>query len=234
MILNLVRSVTSAGSLRGVELAPFMEVGDQRFRVGARRLGRRRHNDLALGAGLAVDNRDRHAARRATAIGSPPERSSAVTAQNTNAPKNRPSATAIIFAAETSVAWRCLLGSCPSGAVRFFIVMRDPVPDQRVRFRPNPQPRAIRESRQRAYHGISAASRSAGPRLAGICGETTKNRGGTWPPRSSLCLTLNWRLIDQFGTAAFGFGGNAALLAVPRNRSSAILIALSSDSFGGT
>src|SRR6516225_2474712 len=95
----------------------------------------------------------------ATAIGSPPERSSAVTAHNTNAPKNRPSATAVIFAAETSIAWRCLLGTCPSGAVRFFIVMRDPVPDQRVRFRPNPQPRAIRESRQRAYHGISAASR---------------------------------------------------------------------------
>ena len=40
--------------------------------------------------------------------------------------------------------------------------------------------------------------------------------------------------IGALGTAAFGFGGNAALLAVPRNRSSAILIALSSDSFGGT
>ena len=38
----------------------------------------------------------------------------------------------------------------------------------------------------------------------------------------------------QFGTAAFGFGGKAALLAVPRKRSSAILIALSSLSFGGT
>lgn len=33
-------------------------------RVGARRLGRCRHNDFALGAGFAVDNRDRHGTRR--------------------------------------------------------------------------------------------------------------------------------------------------------------------------
>jgi hypothetical protein len=122
----------------------------------------------------------------ATAIGSPPERSSAVTAHNTNAPKNRPSVHRDNLRRRDLDRGRCLLGSCPSGAVRSFIVMRDPVPDQRVRFRPNLQPRAIRESRQRAYHGISAASRSARPRLAGICGETTKNRGGTWPPRSSF------------------------------------------------
>jgi hypothetical protein len=45
---------------------------------------------------------------------------------------------------------------------------------------PDPARCAIRESRRRAYHGLSAAGRSAGGGLA----QTTKNRGGTWPPRS--------------------------------------------------
>ena len=38
----------------------------------------------------------------------------------------------------------------------------------------------------------------------------------------------------QLGTAAFGFGGKAASVIVPRRRSSAILSALSSFSSGGT
>src|SRR5262249_50640740 len=72
MILNLVRSVTSAVSLWAEK--PFSDRWRSALawqlawkltgRVGARRLGWRRDYDLALGAGLAVDNRDRHGARR--------------------------------------------------------------------------------------------------------------------------------------------------------------------------
>jgi hypothetical protein len=47
-------------------------------------------------------------------------------------------------------------------------------------------------------------------------------------------MSKKLRSVRQLGTAVFGLGGKAALLAVPRNRSRPILSALSSDSFGGT
>src|SRR5580698_8142371 len=57
-------------------------------------------------------------------------------------------------------------------------------------------------------------------------GEIKKGRHDAAPFAKSLAR--------QFGTAVFGLGGKAALLAVPRSRSRPILSALSSDSFGGT
>src|SRR5262249_23875383 len=69
-----------------------------------------------------------------------------------------------------------------------------------------------------------------GGRITGQHIMQPKNRGGRRPPRGFRSAIGP----VQLGTAAFGFSGKAALLAVPRSRSSAILIALSSDSFGGT
>jgi hypothetical protein len=66
----------------------------------------------------------------------------------------------MIFAAEISSAGRCRLGSCPSGAVRSFIIISDSVPGQRVPFRRNPQP--ARNAR------ITAASISRQFRKPGI------------------------------------------------------------------
>src|SRR6201987_1158082 len=108
-------------------------------------------SDGAAACGTAITSGAFLAMRRsagATATGSPPARSSAVTAHNTNAPKNRPSATAIICAAETSIARRYGLGPCPSGAVRSFMVMRDFVPASSK----SPTPRGVQYANHDGEH----------------------------------------------------------------------------------
>src|SRR5262249_2959678 len=68
-----------------------------------------------------------------------------------NAPKNKPSPAAMIWPTGTLIPRRYLVGSCQSGAVRSFIVMGDPVPDQP----------ATRESRRRGAGVLLAGP--AGP-----------------------------------------------------------------------
>src|SRR5262249_56477361 len=89
-----------------------------------------------------------------------------------NAPKNKPSPAAMIWPTGTLIPRRYLVGSCPSGAVRSFIVMGDPVPDQP----------ATRESRRRAYHGIPCGRRSAGGARRGFSSPWTKRGGLLGPP----------------------------------------------------
>jgi hypothetical protein len=108
------------------------------------------------------------------ATGSPPERSSAVTAHNTNAPKNRPSATAMICAAETSIACRYRLGpgqAAPSGRSLSCAIS--------FRLRPNPRPRAMCKYANHDSEHITAFPQRVVP-LAGACRKQQKNRGGTW------------------------------------------------------
>src|SRR5262245_20563607 len=110
-----------------------------------------------------------------------------------NAPKNKPSPAAMIWPTGTLIPRRYLVGSCPSGAVRSFIVMGDPVPDQP----------ATRESRRRAYHGIPCGRRSAGGTRRAFASPRTK-RGGLVPPppHCSLCApSISWEppLSDSAG-----------------------------------
>jgi hypothetical protein len=56
-----------------------------------------------------------------------------------------------------------------------------------------------------------------------------KQRGGRL---AAPCVETEMGL-PQFGTAAFGFGGNAEFLMIPRSRSSEVCSALSSFGSGG-
>jgi hypothetical protein len=103
------------------------------------------------------------------------------------------------------------------------MVMRDFVPASSK----SPTPRDVQYANHDGEH-ITAFPQRVVPPAGGGANNKRPGRHMAAPVFSFVS-----RLFDQFGTAAFGFGGNAALLAVPRNRSSAILIALSSDSFGG-
>jgi hypothetical protein len=80
-----------------------------------------------------------------------------------------------------------------------------------------------------AVCAIPRAALSGGrgyPSLIGI--KKTRRHGA-----AGFCLSCVQE--DQFGSVAdFGFGGNAALVRVPRRRSNAILSALSSLASGGT
>ena len=83
------------------------------------------------------------------------------------------------------------------------------------------------------YHAGQMARRRAPS--AGLLGPMTladKKIGAAFGRPSNRFLMM--RAAAQFGTAAFGLGGNAASVIVPRRRSSASLSARSSFSSGGT
>lgn len=183
-------------------------------RVGARRLGRCRHNDFALGAGFAVDNRDRHGTRRFCRsrwrqgcccrgrgglgrggglrhrddlrrfFGDPQigrhyrHRLTARAVLGGHRPQHK--RTEEQAKRHRDDLRRRNLYRLPISS-RTLSKRRRQVIHRHARFRSgfvqirDPAQCAIRESRQRAYHGLSAAGRSASRGLP----QTTKNRGGT-------------------------------------------------------
>ena len=220
MILNLLGSVTTTrccARSKHVTLAPWRSTLLWKLtgRVGAGRLGRRRYHDLSLGPGFAVDDRDRDAAwrlcRRRWLQRCCCGRFGCIVWSRGLRYRNHLRR----FLRDAQIRWRSrhgliartvfgdhgpqhkprryLVGSCPSGAVRSFIVMGDPVPDQP----------ATRESRRRAYHGIPCGRRSAGGARRAFASPRTK-RGGLMaaPPHCSLCApSISWEppLSDSAG-----------------------------------
>ena len=163
--------------------------------------------------------------------GSPPNGSSPTIAHMTNTPKNSASAAGNDLRHRD---WK------PAPALRRLLAERRaqvigrhrPVPGQSSGRSPQVIPG---ESFGGAYHARATGrpEPAALSPVSGLLGLRTtaqkQKRGGSWPPR-----IWDQESAAQLGTAAFGFGGKAASVIAPRNRSSASLSALSSFSSGGT